>query len=284
MLFLGAQESGTWQDYAGRLLKDPTGPVPVEGFIRPGLIPAFHFYLGMLFLSHGMNDNGLRWINAGLSGEQGGMFLNAFLSSYLNRNHGQLAVPEVIFADPAPYIHFAGTPILLDSRTKFRMHCVQSLPRFSKPLKIMDIGCGHGMVLVDLLLGLRKAGTIDAIEEVLLIDPSEAMLALAKKNVAGNFPGVRISVLQDRIEALSGRIGEDFDVALSSLAYHHMPYETKLLHLQKLKDRIGYFILFELDANNDTPGLNSPELALSVYQSYGALMDFVFANDAPVGL
>ena len=37
-----------------------------------------------------------------------------------------------------------------------------------------------------------------------------------------------------------------------------------------------------MDANNDTPECSSPELALSVYQSYGRIMDFVYAHDAPV--
>lgn len=61
-----------------------------------------------------------------------------------------------------------------------------------------------------------------------------------------------------------------------------MPLEQKEAHLKKLKPRIDHFILFELDANNDTPELYSPELALSVYQSYGRMIDYVFAHDAPV--
>ena len=39
-----------------------------------------------------------------------------------------------------------------------------------------------------------------------------------------------------------------------------------------------------MDANNDTPECSSPELSLSVYQSYGRIMDFVYAHDAPVGV
>ena len=69
---------------------------------------------------------------------------------------------------------------------------------------------------------------------------------------------------------------------MSSLAYHHMPMEDKRVHLARLKPWIDHFLLFEMDANNDTPDLLSPELALSVYQSYGRIMDFVYAHDAPV--
>ena len=47
---------------------------------------------------------------------------------------------------------------------------------------------------------------------------------------------------------------------MSSLAYHHMPLEDKRVHLARLKPWIDHFLLFEMDANNDTPDLYSPEL------------------------
>jgi len=284
MVFLGTEESRIWRRIADGILNSFKEPFPVDDFIRPGLIPAFHYYIGTLLLSKSIDLLGQKWITAGLAGEQGGLFSNAFLLSYLGRNNGQLVIPEVIFADPAPYVHFASTPMLLDSRVKFRMHCVHALPRFRKPIKIIDIGCGHGMVLVDLLIELRKSGIIGGVEEILLVDPSEAMLKLARENVLQSFPETRVNLSHGKIEAISENINARYDVALASLAYHHMPCETKLYHLKKLKDKIDHFILFELDANNDTPEMHSPECALSVYQSYGAMMDFVFAHDAPVEL
>jgi len=284
MLFLGNEESRIWKDFADHTLKSCSGPGSEPTFIRPGLVPAFYYYLGTLFLSKGLNQIGQKWITAGIAGEQGGLFSNSFLSSYLGRNKGAMVIPEKIFADPAPYVHFAGTPILIDSRTKFRIHCVHSLPVIRQPLKIMDIGCGHGMFLVDLLVELRESGLIGDVGEILLIDPSEGMLKLAKKNVTRAFPQAHITLSRSRIEALTNKIKGHYHIALASLAYHHMPYETKLYHLKKLNKLIDCFILFELDANNDTPEMNSPEIALSVYQSYGGLMDFIFANDAPVEL
>jgi SAM-dependent methyltransferase len=284
MLYLGPEESRMWKTSAEQILKSATDPYRLNDHIRPGLIPAFHYYIGTLLLAKGMNGLGQKWITAGLAGEQGGLFSNAFLSSYLGRNNGKLVIPEVIFADPAPYVHFAGTPMLLDSRTKFRSQCVQALPGYSKPIKIMDIGCGHGMVLVDLLKELLKSGNIPGVDEILLIDPSEGMLSLARENVGNAFPEARIRLSQTRIEGLTDKIEGCYDIALASLSYHHMPYEVKLHHLKKLSKHIGCFILFELDADNDTPELHSPELALSIYQSYGALMDFVFAHDAPIEL
>jgi len=160
MLFLGIEESRIWKDFAEHALKACLCPGADLGFIRPGLIPAFNYYIGTLFLSKGLNELGQKWITAGLAGEQGGLFSNAFLSSYLGRNKGAMVIPETIFADPAPYVHFAGTPVLVDSRKKFRMHCVHALPGINQPLRIMDVGCGHGRILVDLLLELRKSGLI----------------------------------------------------------------------------------------------------------------------------
>ncbi len=284
MIYLTNEENRMWKASAERIVSSAGEPFPVEELMRPGLIPAFHYYIGTTLLSKGMHAPGQKWITAGLSGEQGGLFSNAFLASYLGRNNGRLVIPEVIFADPAPYVHFAGTPELRDARISFRTHCTRALPLFTRPLKIMDIGCGHGMALVELLLGLRKSGLIREVDEILLIDPSEGMLKLARENVAGAFPGASIKLSQTRIEALSDKIEGFYDIALASLAYHHMPYEVKLHHLKKLGSHIGNFILFELDANNDTPDLHSPELALSIYQSYGAMMDFVFAHDAPIEL
>ena len=284
MLFLTPDESKTWRDLADRVGSSGGDLFRVEESLRPGLVPAFHYYIGTFLLSRGLNQPGLKWIVDGIAGEPGGLFSNSFLASYLGRHNGRLVIPEVIFADPAPYVHFAGTPVLVDSRTRFREHCVRSLPRYPRPLKIMDIGCGHGMILVDLLRELEKSGIINSVGEVLLIDPSEGMLKLATENVAQAYPGARISGLKARLENVSPGIGGSWDIALASLAIHHMPYETKVAHLANLRNRIGCFILFELDANNDTPGLDSPELALSVYQSYGAMMDFVFAHDAPVEL
>ena len=60
-----------------------------------------------------------------------------------------------------------------------------------------------------------------------------------------------------------------------------MPVEDERLHLARFKPWIDHFVLFEMDANNDTPGLYSPDLALSMYQSYGLMIAFAFDQDVP---
>jgi SAM-dependent methyltransferase len=284
MLFLTDQESRSWKGFAEKVLKDRLFPGIDLPVMRPGLLPAFHFYIGTYLLSKGINPPGEQWINAGISGEPGGLFSNAYLASYLRRNNGRLVIPEVIFSDPAPYVHFAGTPVLVNSRARFFAECCRALPRITAPLKIMDIGCGHGQAVTEFLGNLRKAGLIDKVDEILLIDPSEGMLKLARENTSLAFPEARITVSHGRFEAFSERIEGHYHVALASLAYHHMPFETKKFHLEKLREHIDQFVLFEVDANNDSPDIGSPEMALSVYQSYGPLFDFVFANDAAVDL
>jgi SAM-dependent methyltransferase len=171
-----------------------------------------------------------------------------------------------------------------EARRQFIRQSGHTLPHFERPLRIMDIGCGDGGLTAALLAHLQETGKVREVEEVLLVDPSPAMLELAKKTVGDAVPGGRITAANSRIQDFSGRIEGRFDVAMSSLAYHHMPLEQKEVHLARLKPRIDHFLLFELDANHDTPGLHSPELAFSLYQGYGRIIDFVFAHDAPVGL
>ena len=60
-----------------------------------------------------------------------------------------------------------------------------------------------------------------------------------------------------RIQDCSAGINHHYDIVFSSLAYHNMPIEDKHIHLARLKPWIDHFVLFEMDANNDTPDLYS---------------------------
>lgn len=83
--------------------------------------------------------------------------------------------------------------------------------------------------------------------------------------VGKEFPPQRIHAANTRIKGSSDKLDTRYDVALASLAFHHMPYEDKEVHLSRLEPWIDHFLLFELNANNDLPALHSPELALSAY-------------------
>ncbi len=108
------------------------------------------------------------------------------------------------------------------------------------------------------------------------------MLEISEATLANAYPRTNVHTMAGKLQDCSGDIDRRFDVAMSSLAFHHMPAGEKKTQLELLKPWIDHFLLFELDANHDTPELASPELVLSVYQAYGRIIDFVFAHDAPV--
>lgn len=284
MLFLSAKEIENWRRLGEDILHNRSLPSNFMDSIRPNLQPVFHFYMGTLLAATGAGDKAREWVESGVMAETAGLFSNAYLAGFLQRHDGKLEMPAVAFADPRPYVHFTTVPLMVESRQNFIKCCGESLPVFNHPLRIMDIGCGNGTLLANLLQHLRSIGRINEVEEVLFIDQFPAMIELAIEAVSGFLPPSAIRTVVGKFEDVVEKIDSRFDVALSSLAYHHMPLEQKEKYLKKLKPRIDHFILFELDANNDTPEMYSPELALSVYQSYGRMIDFIFAHDAPVEL
>ncbi len=268
---------------ASDILTNRIRPSSFSGEIRSNLIPAFYFYTGALLSSRGRVQDGLEWLEAGAVLEEDGLFSSGFLVGYIERRNGTLLRPAEIFSDPRHFIHFAGVPAMKKARDRFIHQCGHSLPSFAgSPFRFMDIGCGDGGLTVSLLEHLQETGKVDCIGEVLLIDPSPAMARLASSTVQSAFPDTRVDVANMRVEDFTRSLDRHYDVAISSLAYHHMPSEEKQVQLCLLKPWIDHFVLFELDANNDTPECRSPELALSLYQSYGRIIDFVFSHDAPV--
>jgi hypothetical protein len=282
MLFLSEHEKAAWVAYAGEIAAGSGRPADYEDRVRQNLVSPFDYYIGTRLAAMGQNRRALEWLEAGTLCEEDGVFSSAFLLSFLQRHNGAMIKPAVAFADPRPYLHFAGVPVMKEARRQLVHQFVRSLPAFDRPVRFMDIGCGDGSLTTMVLDQLVESGKAADIDEVLLIDASPAMIDLAQKTVAGAFPGVTITTENARIQDCSSSIHTRYDIAMSSLAYHHMPVEDKRVHLNRLKSWIDHFLLFEMDANNDTPAMDSPDLALAVYQSYGRIMDFVYSYDAPV--
>ena len=283
MFFLSRLEVEEWKSLRDEVAAKGIEPDRFNGYVRPNLLPVFKYFMGSFLVDKGWRELGKKWFVAGATIEEGGYFSNAFMTSFLDRHAGELIMPDVAFSDPLPFVHFSTVPAVEEARKRFIQYCGRSMPRFSRPVKVMDIGCGNGALIVKLLEEMQSAaGKIDDVGEILLIDPSPAMLRLAEETVRRAFPASTIKTANYRIEEVSDRIDTHYDLALSSLAYHHMPIETKRVHLERLKPWIDHLVLFELGANHDTPEQYSPELALSVYQSYGRIIDLVFAHDAPV--
>lgn len=282
MLFLSDLEKLIWADYAQTIIGNQAKPDEYVGKVRLNLQSAFYYYIGTLLAAQGQNGRSIEWLHAGTLCEEEGLYSSTFLMGFLHRHEGRMILPAVVFEDPRPYIHFTHVPAMEQARHRMVIQFVHSLPAFDHPISFMDIGCGDGALTVMLLSHLEKSGIIPGFSEILLVDPSPAMVNLAKKNVETAFPGVAVITENARIQDCSISIDHRYDIAMSSLAYHHMPVEDKRIHLARIKPWIDHFLLFEMDANNDTPQIYSPDLALSVYQSYGRIIDFVFAHDAPV--
>lgn len=282
MLFLSSREKTQWGEFGRAIAKRRLTRANFRGDVRANLMPMFHFYIGALLTATGQNELGKAWITGGTLIEEDGLFSNAYLTGFLQRHHDRLEMPEQVFSDPRPYVHFTTVPIMQESRARFLTQCGHTLPQINHPFRLMDIGCGDGSLTVALLKHLQKAGKIQDVGEVLLVDPSPGMIKLAADTVGELLPPAKIKILNNRIEQVADRLNARYDMALCSLSYHHMPYEQKVTHLNELKPFIDHLVLFELDANNDLPELQSPELAVSVYQSYGRLIDFVFSHDASI--
>ncbi|RXE56482.1 hypothetical protein ABH15_10465 [Methanoculleus taiwanensis] len=282
MYFLAADEKETWAALAREIETTNALPDSCEGAIRSSRLSAFQFYAGVLLTAKGQGDRGREWLEAAALEEREGLFSSSFLIGFLERQENRLIMPTPAFSDPRPFLHFAGVPVMKAARSRFLQQCERTLPAFDEPLKMLDIGCGDGGLTAALLLHLQETGTIREIAEVMLVDASPAMLELAEATVGKAFPDAMITTANHRIEEISGQIDRRFDLAVSSLAFHHMPLEQKRLHLARLKPWIDHFVIFELDANHDAPEVHSPEMAFSVYQSYGRLIDFIFSHDAPV--
>ncbi len=275
-----AEWSGLTAEIAGRSLE----PGAITPPLRANMIPLFHYHVGAVLSSGGRLELGREWFRSGVFIEGDGLFSNAFFSSFLDRHDGRLDPPAVVFADPRPYMHFTTVPVMRDARERFIRQLCNTMPRFDHPVRFMDIGCGDGSLTAGMLRALRAAGKVGDIAEVMLVDGSAGMIDMARGVVGGVVPQDAIRSAVHRIEEISHTFEGRYDIAVSSLAYHHMPWETKLRHLTNLKPHIDHFVLFELDANNDTPERDTPELSVSVYQSYGRLMDFIFQHDAPLEL
>lgn len=282
MLFLSEKEKKQWTEYASSIFGENLLPDFFKGAVRENLKSAFNFYAGAYLAARGKNRQAIEWLRAGALNEEEGLFSSTFLLGFLERHNGELIMPSLPFEDPKRFIHFAGVPAMKKARENFIQQAGHTLPRFTKPVSFMDIGCGDGSLTVRLLSHLLATGRIDELREILLVDSSDAMITLAKKNIVESFPDTLVRTENCRVQDFSCRIDHRFDIAMSSLAYHHMPAEDKKTSISQLKPWINHFLLFELDANNDLPELFSPELALSVYQSYGRVIDFVYAHDAPV--
>ncbi|HEX3001125.1 MAG TPA: class I SAM-dependent methyltransferase [Methanoregula sp.] len=268
-------------EYAREISSGNAPPAQYEYRIRRNLHAAFNFYIGTLLAAQGQGQRGVEWLEAGVQYEEKGLPSLVLLLEFLKRHGDVMKKPVVVFEETRPFLHFSEVPAMKEVRKQLVYQFGHSLPAFDGAVRFMDIGCGDGSLTANVLTHLLKTGKVNRISEVLLIDASPAMIRMAEETVSNALPGVMISTENSRIQDCSSCISGHYDIAMSSLAYHHMPFEDKRIHLARLKPRVDHFLLFDMEADHDTPEVYSPELALSVYQTYGRMMDFVYSLDAP---
>ncbi|HPC86690.1 MAG TPA: class I SAM-dependent methyltransferase [Smithellaceae bacterium] len=280
MYHLASDEKIVWEEHARQTVDGKLTPRSSLDGIRPALRAHFHFYIGGLAAGLGNPQKAADWFREGALEEDG--IFNAIMASYLDRHDGRFYMPEKIFADPRDYEHFTTVPAIVGMREKFLRFASSSLPCFAAPLTVLDVGCGDGSLLMLLLQRLMKTGRSQKIDRAILVDSSASMLKVAEGKLRQAFPDLYVDPRHGRIQEHAGELPSGIDVALLSLAYHHMPRNEKATHLREMSGKVEHLLLMEMDGDNDTPHLRSPELAVSVYQSYGPLIDSIFAHDAPI--
>ncbi len=280
MLHLMPKESELWSELDDKALEGALAPDEQLAMMRPALRPAFRFHVAARAAATGDVSTALAWLATGALEERDNMAC-AYMASFLHR-HGELAMPAVVFQDPRPYIHFTTVPSILQMRERFRFFAAKTLPQYDHPIRFMDIGCGNGTMGIELLQHLVRQGVITSLAEIILVDPFPAMLETAQQVARIAFPDVPVSLIHGRSENVASNLPQAVDLTLCSLSIHHMPWELKTSLVNELAQRSSDILLFEVNGDHDTPELGAPELSLSVYQSYGGMIDTIFAHDAPV--
>lgn len=194
------------------------------------------------------------------------------------------------FEGPRPYLLWHHTPfdceVTKNKLDFFNRHIEEEVTRFRvRRLRIVDIGCGDGsliLALVRSILSIHERLKIDLI----LCDPSNSMLEMAAKKCS-RLPvsNVSITELQCGVEHLdeerlfSGESSAEFSVVIAGESIHHVSEEQKIKCHKLLLAACDLLLMAELEGNHDEPASDSVDLAFSVWSFYGALVHAVDESD-----
>lgn len=112
---------------------------------------------------------------------------------------------------------------------------IKSHLKFSTRLKILEVGCGTG------LLGSQF---LSSENQILGIDTSEDMLKIFQQKFSGN------KNIKSKLFNLEedGLLEGSFDLVISSMAFHHLKNPEKVLQkLQRLLSKNGVIAIIDLD-------------------------------------
>jgi SAM-dependent methyltransferase len=280
VLTLRPTDVATWSELLPHVLSGRLEPAGAEeGRIESDQVGAFRFFAGTALAARA-DARAPAWLGAGAAVDGPELRASDYVAELLLRT-GQLAAPPSAFSEPRAFVHFANLPAMRACRAEFVSFAVDSLPAESGSLRVLDVGCGDGGLLAELLPALLEAGRWDEVSAVTLLDPSPAMVSSAKERVATAWPNARVDGRVARLEDVARSLEGPYDLVVGSLSLHHMPAELKHRTLAALAPSMDHLLLLELDADHDTPEVGSPRLAASVHQTYGWMLAQILGPDAP---
>ncbi len=121
-------------------------------------------------------------------------------------------------------------------RSRFRRNQI-SLAKLTKGERVLDVGCGTGVLTILSKLVVGETGIVEGID----IAPKMVMKAQEKAKTAG----LKIGFKTASIDALP-YADECFDVVISSMMFHHLPLEIKkggLKEVYRVLKKGGRFFL-----------------------------------------
>jgi len=280
VLTLEARDDANWNHLLPEVISGRAEPGgQVEHQLPAEQVGAFRFFAGTT-LAGRSDPRASAWLEAGAAADGPELRASSYLAELLHRR-GHLEAPECAFDDPRAFVHFATLPAMQACRAQFVAFAVDSLPSESGSLRVLDVGCGDGGLLAELLPALLAAGRWDEVSTITLLDPSPAMISTAKARLASAWPDARVEGRVSRLEFVASTLQGHYDLVLGSLSLHHMPAEVKRRALSALAPSIEHLLLLELDADHDSPEVGSPRLAASVHQTYGWMLAQILGPATP---
>jgi len=274
MYLLSKPESKFWTDLSKLALEDVAFATVLSNKVNLNLLPALYFFLGTLLASEGKIHQAKKMLS---KGRKENLPCNTVSLDFMER-YGNLKILKPKYDALKLFNLKSSIPEVKIAEEKFVSYAYRCLPSFSKPLKVLNIGCGDGRLLIEFLKHLLRVRKVHKVQELLLVDPSSQMLKVASENISKVFEDVEIKTINKKLQDINTEITSVYDIAFCPSSLHHLPYDEKIKQLKKLQNNVNNFLLFEDMANFDISNSRSPELALAVYLLYGQKIKCFFAQ------
>jgi SAM-dependent methyltransferase len=215
---------------------------------------------------------------------------SAVLADYLLENQA-FAPAAKAFQETTPYDVWTQTD-LYESQMAGTLNTIANFARRNPPPEanpcptIIDIGCGNGILIVEIVKQLLTIYQLESIH-IIAIEQSPEMLAATQKYCQESISiPVQFTPICGKIQEIAAHQWETIDrhhpiwFINASLSLHHLPREIKVPMMKILADRSTYCLISEAHYNHDLPEKDTPELVYSVTESYGFVIQDVLNSQA----